>query len=50
MNILRGNVYGWFERLDRGIYGLTHAGMEALARWPFSPSDEATTEAVKKAG
>ncbi len=48
--ILRGNVYGWFERLDRGIYGLTHAGMEALARWPFSPSDVATTEAVKKAG
>ncbi len=48
--ILRGNVYGWFERLDRGIYGLTHAGVEALARWPFSPSDVATTEAVKKAG
>lgn len=32
--ILQSNVYGWFERLDRGIYGLTDAGREALARWP----------------
>ncbi len=32
--ILRSNVYGWFERLDRGIYGLTDAGREALQRWP----------------
>lgn len=32
--ILQSNVYGWFERLDRGIYGLTDAGREALVRWP----------------
>jgi hypothetical protein len=32
--ILQSNVYGWFERLDRGIYGLTDAGRAALARWP----------------
>lgn len=32
--ILRGNVYGWFENLERGIYGLTTTGFEALARWP----------------
>ena len=32
--ILRGNVYGWFERIDRGIYALTAVGMEALIRWP----------------
>lgn len=32
--ILLSNVYGWFERLDRGIYGLTDAGREALQRWP----------------
>jgi hypothetical protein len=31
--ILQGNVYGWFERLERGVYGLTPAGHEALARW-----------------
>ncbi|OBZ94852.1 hypothetical protein ADU59_13625 [Pararhizobium polonicum] len=43
MNILRGNVYGWFERVERGIYGLTPAGAEALARWP-SPSPEGDVE------
>lgn len=32
--ILLANVYGWFERLDRGVYGLTEAGQEALQRWP----------------
>ena len=31
--ILQGNVYGWFERVDRGVYGLTPVGLEALARW-----------------
>jgi hypothetical protein len=32
--ILLANVYGWFERRDRGVYGLTEAGQAALARWP----------------
>lgn len=32
--IFLSNVYGWFERLDRGVYGLTDAGREALQRWP----------------
>ena len=31
--ILPDNVYGWFERLERGVYGLTPSGHEALARW-----------------
>lgn len=35
--ILPSNVYGWFERLDRGIYGLTDAGRAALERWPQPP-------------
>jgi hypothetical protein len=25
-NILRDNVYGWFQKLERGIYGLSPAG------------------------
>jgi len=29
-SILRGNVYGWFLRESRGIYGLTGAGRAAL--------------------
>lgn len=32
--ILLDNVYGWFDRIDRGVYGLTDAGQEALKRWP----------------
>lgn len=32
--ILRGNVYGWFVRAGRGVYGLTEAGRQALERWP----------------
>jgi hypothetical protein len=32
--ILQGNVYGWFARAERGIYGLTDAGRAALERWP----------------
>ena len=31
--ILRANVYGWFERIERGLYGLTPAGRAALLRW-----------------
>ena len=30
-NILRDNVYGWFQKLGRGIYVLSLSGREALA-------------------
>ena len=29
--ILRGNVYGWFVRIERGSYGLTAIGQAAVA-------------------
>jgi hypothetical protein len=32
--ILQGNVYGWFDRVERGIYVLTDTGRAALERWP----------------
>jgi hypothetical protein len=32
--ILHGNFYGWFERIERGLYGLTSSGHAALAIWP----------------
>lgn len=32
--ILRHNHYGWFDRTERGVYGLTDAGRAALKRWP----------------
>jgi hypothetical protein len=36
--ILRRNVYGWFVNIERGVYGLTPAGNEALLRWPQQPT------------
>jgi hypothetical protein len=35
--ILRDNFYGWFDRIDRGVYDLTDAGRAALKRWPQQP-------------
>jgi hypothetical protein len=32
--ILLHNVYGWFDRTERGVYILTEAGHAALRRWP----------------
>src|SRR5277367_2941200 len=32
--ILLHNVYGWFERVQRGVYRLTAVGEAALQRWP----------------
>jgi hypothetical protein len=32
--ILLRNVYGWFERAERGRYRLSARGQAALARWP----------------
>jgi hypothetical protein len=40
--ILLSNVYGWFERRARGIYGLTPAGEQALARW--APGQTVSTD------
>ena len=39
--ILLHNVYGWFDRAERGIYELTDAGRAALKRWPQQPIDVA---------
>src|SRR2546427_1455506 len=32
--ILLRNVYGWFSRIERGVYALTPEGTKALSRWP----------------
>src|SRR6195952_2137365 len=39
--ILQHNVYGWFDRVERGVYGLTDAGRAALKRWPQQPMEVA---------
>ena len=39
--ILQHNVYGWFDRAERGVYVLTDAGRAALKRWPQQPMEVA---------
>jgi hypothetical protein len=43
--ILLNNVYGWFERAERGLYALTEAGRGALIRWPQPRSAQSPTVA-----
>ena len=46
--ILLRNVYGWFVRVERGLYALSEAGSVALVRWKgHLPSvDRASTAAA----
>ncbi len=34
LSILRYNVYGWFERVDHGVYALSAHGRNELSSWP----------------
>jgi len=34
LSILRFNAYGWFERVDRGVYGLAAHAAADLGAWP----------------
>jgi hypothetical protein len=34
--ILQRNVYGWFVRIERGVYDLSDSGRAALVRWPVA--------------
>jgi len=50
--ILLHNVYGWFERVERGIYSLTDAGRKALVQWqvelPVAPDGASLAPARKR--
>ena len=51
--ILLNNVYGWFVRVERGLYALTKEGKGALARWPrsaYAGPEETTAIAEPAAG
>src|SRR5262245_47905509 len=52
--ILQRNVYGWFVRVERGVYALTEVGRAALVRWqahlPSARSPAATVPADALAG
>ena len=34
--LMRENHYGWFEKVEKGIYGLTSQGAEGLKHWAYS--------------
>ncbi len=34
LSILRFNAYGWFERMEKGVYGLSSHAAADLAAWP----------------
>lgn len=40
--IMRDNHYGWFARVETGVYALTDAGRAGLAHWAHSWEDGAT--------
>jgi len=46
--ILLHNVYGWFDRAERGIYLLTDAGRAALKRWPQQRAAVLSASEAKK--
>lgn len=37
--LMANNHYGWFERVNTGIYGLTAAGQDGLKHWAYSWED-----------
>ena len=45
-SILLRNWYGWFTRIERGLYGLTPEGIVALARWSDALSPKAAPELI----
>lgn len=42
--LMRDNHYGWFEKVETGIYGLTEAGRAGLVHWAYSWEGDAPTE------
>ncbi len=34
--IMRSNHYGWFEKVETGVYALSEAGLQGLKHWAYS--------------
>ena len=47
--ILLGNVYGWFVRVERGVYALSDGGKAALVRWKAHLPDAAAEVRAERA-
>ena len=37
--VMADNHYGWFERVEKGVYSVTDAGREGLKHWAYSWED-----------
>jgi hypothetical protein len=48
-SILQSNHYGWFERIERGIYGLTPGGQQAITTYADVLQALAETGAAREA-
>jgi len=46
-NLMSTNHYGWFERVEKGIYQLTEAGREGLKHWAYSWEPKAIQSATE---
>ena len=38
--VMRDNHYGWFDKVEKGVYALSAAGGEGLKHWAYSWDDE----------
>jgi hypothetical protein len=41
--MLRDNHYGWFDRIEKGVYALTSAGLQAVEQWRLRQTELAET-------
>lgn len=46
-SILQKNFYGWFERIERGIYGITDIGKEDLKKYEKVLNDMVNIEVIQ---
>ena len=49
-SILRDNHYGWFEKITKGVYGLSESGIRAVEVWQNNTTEAAATCAAGAAG
>ncbi len=38
-SLMRDNHYGWFDKVEKGVYGLAEAGKDGLKHWAYSWED-----------
>lgn len=43
--LMRDNHYGWFEKVETGVYQISAAGREGLVHWAYSWNDEVCAKA-----